>query len=40
VCPQVRLRPASDASGELLTLPMSRADMRAVLEDLVAARAE
>ncbi len=36
----VRLRPASDNSGELLTIPMSRPDMRAVLDDLVAARGE
>ncbi|GIL96751.1 hypothetical protein Vretimale_2563 [Volvox reticuliferus] len=36
----LRVRPASDNSGELLTIPMSRADMQAVLEDLQAARAE
>ncbi|GLI69559.1 hypothetical protein VaNZ11_014195, partial [Volvox africanus] len=29
----LRVRPASDNSGELLTIPMSRADMQAVLED-------
>ncbi|GLC37047.1 hypothetical protein PLESTB_001397300 [Pleodorina starrii] len=36
----VKLRPASDNSGELLTIPMAPADMRAVLDDLAAARGE
>ncbi|EFJ42788.1 origin recognition complex subunit 2 [Volvox carteri f. nagariensis] len=36
----VRLRPASDDSGELLTIPMTRTDIQAVLEDLRAARGE
>ncbi|KAG2497585.1 hypothetical protein HYH03_004331 [Edaphochlamys debaryana] len=36
----VRLRPASDNSGELLAIPMPRSDIRAVLDDLMAARGE
>lgn len=34
----LRLRPASDDAGELLTIPLARAELRAVLEDLAAAR--
>jgi origin recognition complex subunit 2 len=35
----LRLKPASDDTGELLTIPLSRSELRAVLDDLVAARA-
>lgn len=35
----LRLKPASDDTGELLTIPLSRSELRAVLDDLIAARA-
>ncbi|GLI71637.1 hypothetical protein VaNZ11_016911 [Volvox africanus] len=38
--PLLLVRPATDNSGELLAIPMSRADMQAVLEDLQASRAD
>ncbi len=38
--PQVRYKSATDNSGELLSIPMERPDLRAVLDDLAAARAE
>eukprot|EP00198_Chlamydomonas_reinhardtii_P003902 XP_001693238.1 origin recognition complex subunit 2 [Chlamydomonas reinhardtii] len=36
----VRYRSATDNSGELLSIPMERPDLQAVLDDLAAARAE
>mgnify|MGYP002787470320 CR=1 FL=1 len=35
----LRLRPASDEQGDLLTIPLTRPELTAVLEDLAAARA-